>query len=152
MREFIVSSLKLEENDHIGGVSQHQQTFSVFQFQFLAWSDHGVPDNVQNTIDFIEHVNKLYKELNTNRPITVHCRFVYNKMFPISLRLLNMIFFRKKLRFSIFNFASKIKDFFRVIGNGTRKNDKLFLKFSLNFVQKTKTKESNNFVCLSFKV
>jgi phage-related tail protein len=33
-----------------------------------------VPDNVQNTINFIEDVNKQYKELNTNKPITVHCR------------------------------------------------------------------------------
>jgi protein tyrosine phosphatase len=32
-----------------------------------------VPDNVQNTIEFVEYVNKLYKELHTNKPITVHC-------------------------------------------------------------------------------
>lgn len=49
------------------------KSMSVYQFQYLAWSDHGVPDNVQNTINFVEHVNKLYKEIGSDNPITVHC-------------------------------------------------------------------------------
>jgi hypothetical protein len=40
----------------------------------LAWSDHGVPENVKNTLSFVEHVNKLYRQENcSTSAITVHC-------------------------------------------------------------------------------
>lgn len=39
----------------------------------MAWSDHSVPDNVQNTLEFIENFNSLYNHLNNKSPITVHC-------------------------------------------------------------------------------
>jgi protein tyrosine phosphatase len=44
-----------------------------FQFQYLAWSDHGVPENAQTTLDFVDHFNRLYDEIETRAPITVHC-------------------------------------------------------------------------------
>jgi protein tyrosine phosphatase len=47
----------------------------VYQFQYLAWSDHGVPENIQNTLNFVDHFNKLYKDLDNRKPITVHCRY-----------------------------------------------------------------------------
>lgn len=70
VREFLVVNLKTDERR------------KIYQFQYLAWSDHGVPDNVQNTLDFIENFNRLYKDLyeinsaskaRTHKPITVHC-------------------------------------------------------------------------------
>lgn len=67
MRQFTLE--KLSSNDSATPV----KPMAVYQFQYLAWSDHGVPDNVENTINFIEHVNQLYKEIDSNKPITVHC-------------------------------------------------------------------------------
>lgn len=68
LRKFLVSNTDPVFN------SPTSQPRLVYQYQYLAWSDHGVPENVQNTLDFIEHVNNLYKDLNSNKPITVHCR------------------------------------------------------------------------------
>ena len=68
LREFTVSNTKFEQDEL-------SEPLIVYQFQYLAWTDHGVPNNVHNTIDFIEHVNKIFKDINTNKPVTVHCRF-----------------------------------------------------------------------------
>jgi protein-tyrosine phosphatase len=50
-------------------------TRRIFHFQYLAWSDHSVPENVRNTLNFIEHVNKVYKDeqLTCKCPVVVHC-------------------------------------------------------------------------------
>jgi tyrosine-protein phosphatase non-receptor type 11 len=65
LREFLVS----DNNNNIELTS----TRTVYQFQYLAWSDHGVPENQSNTLDFIEHFNSLYSQLGNNKPLTVHC-------------------------------------------------------------------------------
>lgn len=70
LRQFTLKKCDTNED------TTEQKELVVYQFQYLAWSDHGVPDNVQNTINFIEHVNQLYKEINSDRPITVHCRLL----------------------------------------------------------------------------
>ncbi|RNA26896.1 tyrosine- phosphatase corkscrew isoform X2 [Brachionus plicatilis] len=55
------------------------ETRKVYQYQYLAWSDHGVPENIQNTLDFIQDFNCLYKEIcdtvpkSRSFPLTVHC-------------------------------------------------------------------------------
>lgn len=74
LREFVVrkelssSNKKNTSND----LKHHSRT--VYQFQYLTWSDHGVPENIQNTLNFIEHFNQIYKEFGNRKPITVHCR------------------------------------------------------------------------------
>lgn len=73
LRQFTLAkqhSTKDNDDTHNG---TEPKSLTVYQFQYLAWSDHGVPDNVQNTINFIEHVNQVYKEIGTNKPIAVHC-------------------------------------------------------------------------------
>ena len=69
--DYLMRKFTLEKSS--ANSSTASNPITVYQFQYLAWSDHGVPDNVQNTVSFIEHVNKLYKEINSNKPITVHC-------------------------------------------------------------------------------
>lgn len=66
IREFLLTNLKLN------------QQRKIYQYQYLAWSDHGVPENIDNTLHFIENFNKLYQELHNSAklkcfPITVHC-------------------------------------------------------------------------------
>lgn len=65
LREFLVS----DKNDS----ATASMPRTVYQFQYLAWSDHGVPENQSNTLDFIEHFNSLYNQLGNNKPLTVHC-------------------------------------------------------------------------------
>lgn len=67
LRQFSLTKFSQDNN------TIEPKSLTVYQFQYLAWSDHGVPDNVQNTINFIEYVNQLYKEIKSNKPITVHC-------------------------------------------------------------------------------
>ncbi len=74
LREFRLTNLSISGNNSTIVKTTEPSSFSVYQFQYLAWSDHGVPDNVQNTISFIEYVNQMYEEIGTNAPITVHCR------------------------------------------------------------------------------
>lgn len=52
---------------------ENEEGRKVYQFQYVAWSDHGVPDNIQNTLNFIEHVNKIHDEINAKKPIVCHC-------------------------------------------------------------------------------
>lgn len=59
LREFTISKNKSEKCQ------------TVYQFQYLAWSDHGVPENQSNTLKFVEHFNTLYNQLNNQKPITV---------------------------------------------------------------------------------
>lgn len=67
VRNFLITDLNSNE------------TRKVYQYQYLAWSDHGVPENIQNTLDFIQNFNNLYKELCDTAPrakcfpLTVHC-------------------------------------------------------------------------------
>ncbi len=74
LREFVVrkelnSSIKKNSPNDL---KHHSRT--VYQFQYLTWSDHGVPENIQNTLNFVEHFNQIYKEFGNNKPITIHCR------------------------------------------------------------------------------
>jgi protein tyrosine phosphatase len=62
LREFVLSSS-----------SEPRTERACFQFQYLAWSDHGVPENAENTLHFIDHFNQLYEEIGSKKPITVHC-------------------------------------------------------------------------------
>ena len=66
LREFLISSSS-------SGGSESEQSRRCFQFQYLAWSDHGVPENAQNTLSFIDHFNKIYNQLGVKKPVTVHC-------------------------------------------------------------------------------
>jgi protein-tyrosine phosphatase len=61
--------------DYILRLFMINDTRKVYHFQYLAWSDHSVPENVSNTLDFLEHVNKVYKDeqLTNKCPVVVHC-------------------------------------------------------------------------------
>jgi protein tyrosine phosphatase len=39
----------------------------------VAWSDHGVPENTQSTLEFLDHFNQLYNDKLNKTPVTVHC-------------------------------------------------------------------------------
>ena len=71
LREFIVRK-ELSKKNSPNDLKHDSRT--VYQFQYLTWSDHGVPENIQNTLNFIEHFNQIYKEIGNKKPITVHCR------------------------------------------------------------------------------
>ena len=44
----------------------------VIQFHFIAWPDHGVPDNCSVMLNFIRRVRKLHPYSNPC-PLLVHC-------------------------------------------------------------------------------
>ncbi len=97
LREFRLTKLPKGGNDSTTSTkATEHNSFPVYQFQYLAWSDHGVPDNVQNTISFIEHVNQMYKKIGTSAPITVHCRYRLNYFFFV------YFFFCSIIRLNIF--------------------------------------------------
>ena len=76
LRQFSLTEINTDKESN--KVNDYEdKSLTVFQFQYFAWTDHGVPDNVQNTIKFVEHFNKVYKDLNKNTPITTHCRYFY---------------------------------------------------------------------------
>ena len=62
--DYVLREFSITEN-------KTKQSRSVYQFQYLAWSDHGVPENQSNTLEFIEHFNHLHAQLNNKKPITV---------------------------------------------------------------------------------
>ena len=48
------------------------QPLEVIQFHFIAWPDHGVPDNCAVMLNFIRRVRKLHPYSNPC-PLLVHC-------------------------------------------------------------------------------
>ena len=48
------------------------QPLEVIQFHFIAWPDHGVPDNCAVMLNFIRRVHKLHSYSNPC-PLLVHC-------------------------------------------------------------------------------
>ena len=45
---------------------------NITQFHFVAWPDHGVPDNCAIMLNFVRHVRKLHPYSNPC-PLLVHC-------------------------------------------------------------------------------
>ena len=45
---------------------------TVSHLHYMAWPDHGVPDNVMSLIAFIRHVRKLHP-VSHQQPLLVHC-------------------------------------------------------------------------------
>ena len=55
----------------------------ISQFHFTSWPDKDIPEDAQNLIDFVDHVQKeVEKERNLRGPLVVHCRLV-KKLFEI---------------------------------------------------------------------
>ena len=70
LREFgVIGQLSSDTNSKASCESSR----SVYHYQYLAWSDHGVPENTQNMLEFLDHFNKLYERLEAKKPVTVHC-------------------------------------------------------------------------------
>ena len=57
--------------------SEKQETRDIYQFQFKAWPDHGVPQDPGVVLGFLDDVNHKYREIqhksDKDRPIVVHC-------------------------------------------------------------------------------
>ena len=49
-----------------------KNSLTVTQFDYTAWPDHGVPDNVMSVISFTRQVRKLFPA-TLDQPLLVHC-------------------------------------------------------------------------------
>ena len=52
-----------------------QIAHTVYQYQYTAWPDHGVPLHALPLISFIRNSAMANSDVNSNTPIVVHCRF-----------------------------------------------------------------------------
>lgn len=57
------------EKSSVEAIEEH-----VLLFEFFAWSNENIPDNVMSFLEFHEKVKEI-KEKHTG-PILVHCRYV----------------------------------------------------------------------------
>ncbi|XP_048770535.2 uncharacterized protein LOC125676746 isoform X2 [Ostrea edulis] len=72
LRQMEVS--KYSTNDQaIPGVSQVEGTRLVYQYNYTAWPDFGVPRNLSSIIDFLETVNLKQESLSETGPMVIHC-------------------------------------------------------------------------------
>lgn len=51
----------------------------IYQFHYISWPDHGVPQETKALLDILESVDNLTTQNLTVSPIVVHCRFVKTK-------------------------------------------------------------------------
>lgn len=56
--------------------SQSEQQRELTQIQYLAWPDHGVPDDSTDFLDFVALVRT--KRAGQDQPMVVHCRYSYS--------------------------------------------------------------------------
>lgn len=54
-------------------LNQTEQQREVTQIQYLAWPDHGVPDDSTDFLDFVALVRS--KRAGQDQPMVVHCRY-----------------------------------------------------------------------------
>lgn len=54
-------------------VVQSEQQRELTQIQYLAWPDHGVPDDSTDFLDFVALVRT--KRAGQDQPMVVHCRW-----------------------------------------------------------------------------
>jgi protein tyrosine phosphatase len=54
-------------------IIQNGEKRVITQFHFLAWPDHGVPDESAPLLEMMLSVNKLHEESSSKSPIVVHC-------------------------------------------------------------------------------
>lgn len=52
---------------------QSEQQRELTQIQYLAWPDHGVPDDSTDFLDFVALVRS--KRAGQDQPMVVHCRY-----------------------------------------------------------------------------
>lgn len=52
---------------------QSEQQRELTQIQYLAWPDHGVPDDSTDFLDFVALVRT--KRAGQDHPMVVHCRY-----------------------------------------------------------------------------
>lgn len=52
---------------------QTEQQRELTQIQYLAWPDHGVPDDSTDFLDFVALVRS--KRAGQDQPMVVHCRY-----------------------------------------------------------------------------
>lgn len=51
---------------------QTEESRELTQIQYLAWPDHGVPDDSTDFLDFVALVRS--KRARKDEPVVVHCR------------------------------------------------------------------------------
>lgn len=57
---------------------QSEQQRELTQLQYLAWPDHGVPDDSTDFLDFVALVRS--KRAGQDQPMVVHCRYTKIKV------------------------------------------------------------------------
>jgi protein tyrosine phosphatase len=45
----------------------------IQHMHYLVWPDHGVPDDVQQCLDFLQNVRRVRDEVSRDAPVVVHC-------------------------------------------------------------------------------
>ncbi|XP_078463992.1 tyrosine-protein phosphatase non-receptor type 11-like isoform X4 [Lampetra planeri] len=58
---------------HVTVVGHPGQGHEVYQFQFKAWPDHGIPEDPRLVLRFLDEVNKVQSAVPDSGPMIVHC-------------------------------------------------------------------------------
>lgn len=62
---------------------QSKEERQICQMQYLAWPDHGVPDDSSDFLNFVSQVRS--KRADTPEPVVVHCRSGPENVLTLSL-------------------------------------------------------------------
>lgn len=62
---------------------QSKEERQICQMQYLAWPDHGVPDDSSDFLNFVSQVRS--KRADTPEPVVVHCRSGLENVLTLSL-------------------------------------------------------------------
>ena len=52
----------------------HKETKQIYQFHFLSWPDHGVPEYSTDIVNFNRRFRQYFPVDTTEQPVLVHCR------------------------------------------------------------------------------
>lgn len=63
-------------SDVLCRVTQNEPARRIYQYNLLAWPDHGIPPEPGIVLEFLEVINSKQAECRTSGPVVVHCRLV----------------------------------------------------------------------------
>ena len=63
----------------------------MYQFNFTAWPDFGVPRNPDSVVQFLTVVNNKQEELAVPGPIIIHCRSGTYRSYTVSAKVKEVI-------------------------------------------------------------
>ena len=77
---------------------KEEGTKLVYQFNFTAWPDSGVPRNPDSVVQFLTVVNNKQEELAAPGPIIIHCRSGTNRSYTVSAKVKEVISDQMKVK------------------------------------------------------